>query len=140
EKQFTIHWETVRNPYYDDLGSMYNATEKMIAQYFVLREHAAPDNAEGLNAMFASAILRAFRTLIYAQFSYQPHYLSANNLWMLCLYAQPNLKKMEYLFEKLGEDAFFKSVDYNTKFNHGLSRIPEEKGRVMDEILNVLIN
>ncbi len=138
DKQFTMHWETFRNPYYGDLDSMYKATDKMVAQYFVLREHAAQDNAEGLNTMFATAILRAFRTLIYAQLSYQPHYLSAYNLWMLCLYAHPNLRNMEYLFVKLSGDAFFKSMDYSTKFNHGLDRIPEEKGLIMDEILNVL--
>jgi hypothetical protein len=139
-KQFTMHWEKCRNPYYGDLDSMYKATDKMIAQYFVLREHAALDNAEGLNTMFATAILRAFRTLIYSKLSYQPHYLSAYNLWMICCYAKPNLGKMEYLFVKLGGDAFFKNLDYSTKFNHGLDRIPEEKWAIMDEILNVLKN
>lgn len=140
EKQFTMHWETLHNPYYGDLDYMYKATDKMIAQYFVLRHYAAPDNAEGLSTMFSTAILRAFRTLIFAKLSYQPHYLSAYNLWMLCLYAQPNLKKMEYLFEKRSGDAFFKCIDYNTKFNHGLDRIPEEKVLIMDEILNELKN
>ncbi|MEH6762959.1 MAG: hypothetical protein V7655_00535 [Aequorivita antarctica] len=137
DKQFTMHWEKPFTPHYDDLNSMYKATDKMVAQYFVLRHYAAPDNAEGLYTMFATAILRAFRTLIYAKLSYQPHYLSAYNLWMLCLYAQPTLGNMEYLFKKLSGDAFFKSIDYNTKFNHGLDRIPEEKGLIMDEILNV---
>lgn len=140
DKQFTMHWEKCRNPYYGDLDSMYKATDKMIAQYFVLREHAALDNAEGLNTMFATAILRAFRTLIYSKLSYQPHYLSAYNLWMICCYAKPNLGKMEYLFVKLGGDTFFKNLDYSTKFNHGLDRIPEEKWAIMDEILNVLKN
>jgi hypothetical protein len=139
-KQFTMHWETCRKPYYGDLDSMYKATDKMIAQYFVLREHAALDNAEGLKTMFATAILRAFRTLIYAKLSYQPHYLSAYNLWMICCYAKPNLGKMEYLFVKLGGDTFFKNLDYSTKFNHGQDRIPEEKWAIMDEILNVLKN
>lgn len=138
DKQFTIHWETPHSPYYDDLDYMYKATDKMIAQYFVLRRYAAPDNAEGLHAMFTTAILRAFRTLIFANLSYQTHYLSACNLWILCLYAQPTVANMEYLFVKLSGDAFFKSMDYNTKFNHGLDIIPEEKGLVMDEILNVV--
>lgn len=133
-----IHWENPHKCYYTDLASMYKATDKMVSQYFVLRHYAEKDNAEGLNNMFSTAILRALRTLIYAKLSYQPHYLLACNLWMLCLYAQPNLKKMEYLFEKLSGTAFFKSLDYNTKFNHGLDRIPEEKGGIMDEILNEL--
>jgi hypothetical protein len=138
DKHFTMHWETGRNPYYSDLDSMYKATDKMMAQYFVLRTHAALDNLEGLNTMFATAIVRAFRTLIYAKLSYQPHYLSAYILWMLCLYAQPNLSKIEYLFEKLSGDAFFKTIDYNSTFHHGLDRIPEEKAVIMDEIVNVL--
>ena len=138
DKQFTMHWETPHSPYYDDLDYMYKATDKIIAQYFVLRHYAAPDNAEGLHAMFATAILRAFRTLIFANLSYQTHYLSAYSLWMLCRYAQPTVANMEYLFIKLSGDAFFKSMDYNTKFNHGLDSIPKEKGLVMDEILNVV--
>src|SRR5690606_36293771 len=96
-KQFTLHWETCRNPYYGNLDYMYRATEKLVLQYFVLRQHAAPDNAEGLNYMFSTALLRTFRTFIYAKLSYRTNHLSAYNLWMLCVYVEPNLKYMEYL-------------------------------------------
>lgn len=137
-KEFTMHWQHPYTPSYGDLDYMYKATDKMISNYFVLREWAEKENGEGVYELFSNAILRFFRTFVFAKLSYQPHYLSANNLWMLCLYAQPNLGKIAYLFEKLSGDAFFKEVDYNSRFNHGLSRIPEEKGLVMDEILNVL--
>ncbi len=137
-KNFTLHWEEPYTAHYGDLDYMYRATENLVSQYFVLREHAAADNAEGLKSMFSIALLRAFRTFTYAKLSYRPNHLSARNLWMLCLYAQPNLGKMEYLFEKLHEDAFFKTIDYNSKFHHGLDRIPIEKTAIMDEILNIL--
>ncbi|MBK5212537.1 MAG: hypothetical protein JJE55_02605 [Flavobacteriaceae bacterium] len=138
DKQFTMHWEKPHKPMYGDLDYMYKATEKIIAQYFVLRHYAAPDNPEGLNNMFATAILRALRTFIFAKLSYQPHYLSTYNLWMLCVYAQPNLEKTAYLFERLSGDAFFKEVDNHSKFHHWPSRLAEDKGVIMDEVLNVL--
>src|SRR5690606_6609810 len=140
DKKFTLHWKDPYTALYGDLDYMYKAMKKMITQYFVLREHAATDNAEGLKNIFSTALLRAFRTFLYAKVSYRPNYLSAHNLWMLCLYAQPNLKKMEYLFEKVSDDDFFKDVDCQTKFHHRQSIIPEEKALIMDEILNVLKN
>src|SRR5690606_28513682 len=138
-KKFTLHWEEPYKAWYGDLDYMYKATDKMVSQYFVLRHYAAPDNAEGLKNMFSTALLRAFRTFIYAKLSYRPNYISAHNLWMLCLYAQPNLIKIEYLFEKLSDGSFFKDVDCQTKFHHRHSIIPEEKALIMDEILNVFI-
>lgn len=137
-KIFTLHWEEPYTAHYGDLDYMYRATENLVLQYFVLREHAAADNAEGLKSMFSTALLRAFRTFIYAKLSYRPNHLSARNLWMLCVYAEPNLRNIEYLFEKLHGDAFFKTIDYNSKFHHGLDRIPTEKAVIMDEILNIL--
>ena len=137
DKQFTIYWEKPYQPLYGDLDYMYKATDKMVSQYFVLRHYTAPDNAEGLSTFFATAILRAFITLIFSKLCYKPHQLSAYNLWMLCLYAQPNLANMEYLFKKMSGDSFFKELDYNTRFHHGFTLLPNEKLLVMDEILNV---
>ncbi|WGF91542.1 hypothetical protein [Aequorivita marisscotiae] len=139
-KIFTLHWEEPYTAPYGDLDYMYRATENLVLQYFVLREHAAADNAEGLKCMFSTALLRAFRTFTYAKLSYRPNHLSARNLWMLCVYAEPNLRNIEYLFEKLQGDAFFRDVDSHTRFHHRNSIIPEEKALVMDEILKVLKN
>ncbi len=137
-KHYTLHWEKPYTPNYPDLDYLYNAANAMSSQYFLLRQNLEEGNVEGLNVLFSNAVLRIFRTYVFAGTSYLPNYLSAYNLWMLCLYAQPNIKKLEYLFEKLSGDSFFKEVDYNSRFQHRLSRLTGEKLLVMDEILNVL--
>lgn len=137
-RNFTMHWEEPHKPCYGDLDYMYKSTTNMFSNYFILREYAEAENAEGLNNLFSHSLLRFFRTFVFATLSYQPHYLSANDLWLLCLFAQPTLGNMEYLFKKLSGDNFFKEVDYNTKFHHNLGRVPKEKHLVMDEILKVM--
>lgn len=137
-KHFTLHWEKPYTPNYPDLDYLYNAADTMSSQYSLLRQNLEGGNVEGLNVLFSNAVLRIFRTYVFAGTSYLPNYLSAFNLWMLCLYAQPNIKKLEYLFEKLSDDSFFKEVDYNSRFQHRISRLTEEKLLIMDEILNVL--
>jgi hypothetical protein len=49
------------------------------------------------------------------------------------------LEKLEYLFEKLNGEDFFKEVDYYTRFHHDVSRLTEKKLLIADEILNTLL-
>jgi hypothetical protein len=84
--------------------------------------------------------LRIFRTLVYAKLSYLPNYLPAFTLWMLCVYADPGLEKLEYLFEKLSGEDFFKEVNKGNHFHHDLSRLTEKKLLVMDEIITTLLD
>jgi len=137
---YNIHWEEPYTPSYPDLDYMLSAANKMNSQYFVLRQNSEEGNAEGLIVLFSNAVLRILRTYIFSELSYVPNYLSAFNLWMLCLYASPNMGKLEYLFEKLRGETFFRNIDYDSKFHHRIMRIPDEKLVIMDEILNVLIH
>ena len=56
------------------------------------------------------------------------------------MYAEPKLEKLEYLFEKLSGNDFFKEVNKRTLFHHDLSRLTEKKLLIMDEILNALLH
>jgi len=47
---------------------------------------------------------------------------------------------LEYLFEKLSGEDFFKEVNKGTSFHHDLSRLTEKKLLVMDEIMNTLMD
>jgi hypothetical protein len=89
--------------------------------------------------MFGKSVLRIFRSLVYLKLGYQPNYLPAFNLWKLCVYADPKLEKLEYLFEKLSGEDFFKEVAYHIRFHHDVSRLTEKKLLIMDEILNTLL-
>ncbi len=134
-----IHWENPYTPEYPDLDHYYNSSIKLAAQYFILRENAENDNNEGLGELFARAVLRILRTFIYSRLSYFPHYLPAFNLWKLCVYAEPRLEKMEFLFEKCSGDNFFTELGNYNRFYHGISLLTTDKLSVMDEMLQLLL-
>lgn len=135
----SIHWEDNNTPEYPDLEYLNRSAIKLSAQYFVLRNHSEKGNTEGISDLFSKSILRIFRTLVYSKLSYLPNYLPAFNLWKLCVYADPGLKKLEYLFEKLSGNDFLKEVNKHTLFHHDLSRLTEKKLLIMDEIINSLL-
>ncbi len=134
-----IHWENPYTPEYPDLDHYYNSSIKLAAQYFVLRDNAEDENNEGLGELFARAVLRILRTFIYSKLSYFPHYLPAFNLWKLCVYAEPKLENMEFLFEKCSGDNFFTELGNYIRFYHGVSLLTMDKLLVMDEILELLL-
>jgi hypothetical protein len=135
----SIHWEDNNTPEYPDLEYLNRSATNLSAQYFVLRNHSEKDNTEGTFDLFSKSVMRIFRTLVYSKLSYLPNYLSAFNLWKLCVYAEPRLEKWEYLFEKLSGEDFFKEVAFHSRFHHDLSRLTENKLLIADEILNTLI-
>ena len=135
-----IHWESPYTPDYPDQDYYYRSANELVANYFVLRHYSKKENAEGLNDLFCNSVLRILRTFIFSKLTYLPHYLSAFNLWKLCVYAEPKLENVEFLFEKLRGENFFKEVDLNTRFHHVISRLTKEQLLIMDEILNLLLH
>ncbi|HBL77387.1 MAG: hypothetical protein A2W90_21540 [Bacteroidetes bacterium GWF2_42_66] len=136
----SIHWEHNHTHEYPDLEYLTRSAINLSAQYSVLRNHSEKDNTEGTIDLFSKSILRIFRTLVYSKLSYLPNYLPAFNLWKLCIYAEPRLEKLEYLFEKLSGEDFFKEVAYHSRFHHNLSRLTEKKLQIMDETLDALLH
>lgn len=134
-----IHWESPFDSVYPDLEYLHSSAVRLSAQYFVLRNHSEKGNTEGIHDLFSKSVLRIFRTLVYAKLSYLPNYLPAFNIWKLCIFADPGLEKLEYLFEKLSREDFFKEVNKGNHFHHDLSRLTEKKLLIMDEILNTLL-
>ena len=134
----SIHWENPFYSVYPDLEYLHSSAIKLSSQYFVLRNHSEKDNTEGIFDLFSKSVLRIFRTMVYSKLSYLPNYLPAFTLWKLCVYADPELERLEYLFEKLSGEDFFKEVNKGNHFHHDLSRLTEKKLLVMDEILNIL--
>jgi len=139
-KHPSIHWEEDNSPEYPDLEYLNRSAINLTAQYFVLRNHSEKDNTEGFFDLFSKSVLRIFRTLVYSKLSYLPNYLPAFTLWKLCIYADPELEKLEYLFEKLSGDDFFKEVNKGNHFHHDISRLTEKKLLIMDETMNTLLN
>ena len=135
----SIHWEKPYSSGYPDLEYYYRSSTRMAKQYFVLRDNSEKDITDGLSDLFGKSVLRILRTFVFSKLSYLPNYLPAFNLWKLCVYAEPKLEKVEYLFEKCSGKDFFKEVDSHTEFYHGISRLTVEKLLIMDEILRLLL-
>ena len=135
----SIHWENPHSPEYPDLEYYYRSSTRMADQYFVLRKNSEKENTEGISDLFGKSVLRVFRTFIFAKLSYLPNYLPAFNLWKLCVYAEPELEKVEFLFEKCSGEDFFKEVNSHANFYHSISLLTEEKLLIMDEILKLLL-
>ncbi len=70
---------------------------------------------------------------------YLPNYLPAFNLCKLCVYAEPKLEKMEFLYEKCSGENFFTELGNYNRFYHGISMLTTDKLLVMDEILRLLV-
>ena len=135
----SIHWEKPYTPEFPDLDHFYHAAVRIVKQYFVLRENSDKDNTEGISELFGKSLLRILRTLVYSKLSYLSNYLSAFNLWKLCVFAEPELEKLEFLFEKCSGEHFFRELNNHNRLHYGISRLKEEELLIMDEILQLLL-
>ena len=103
----SIHWEKPYTPEFPDLYHFYHAAVKIAKQYFVLRENADNDNTEGISELFGKSLRRILRTIVYSKLSYLPNYLSAFNLWKLCVCVQGrNLRNWNSCLKNAAENTF----------------------------------
>lgn len=131
----TIHWEKPYTPYYPDLDLYYRAAKLTADQFMNLRKNYQTDNYEGFYPIFAIAFCRILRVYIYRSLVYMPNYLASKTLWKLCIYAEPQLEKMEYLFDKISKDRFFLNVAHYLRFNDHLWYGSVEQVQAMEELL-----
>lgn len=116
----------------------YRTVKDFAAQYFNLRHHVQQDNHCGLAQLFAQSIMRLLRIYVYAALPfYMPHHLNTFSIWKLCVYEDPSMEKIEFLFQKLSAD-FYKLIDYYLKYSDSIARSSSEELVIMDEILNTL--
>ncbi|MGC1632066.1 MAG: hypothetical protein WA749_08130 [Gelidibacter sp.] len=136
----SLHWSHPYTCYYPDLDYYFIATKKIVATYFMLREHNDESTTEALPILFSTCVLRILRTLVYSSTAYLPNQLSAYNLWQLCLYANACLANTAFLFEKLDSTKFYTKVDKHAQYAHSNFHYTETQILVMDEILNHLFD
>lgn len=134
-----IHWEEPFTVEYGDMDLYYSALKGYIVQYFWVRKNIESDNRYGLISVFSNCLMRAMRVFLYgALHSYMPHYLNTFSIWKLCVFADPSIGKIEYLFLKLDVN-FYRIIDKGLKFSDHIDHYAEEKLLVMDEILNSIM-
>lgn len=134
-----IHWEDPYTPYFPDLDIVYASTKMLVDNYFILRANIQNENHQGLLDLFSSSIFKIFHTIVYSKLSYRTNYISAENMWKLCLHADPRLQKIEYLFEKISPENFFKIIDKHVNYHLGFCKVSKEDLLIMDEILTILL-
>ena len=133
-----FHWEEPHKPYYGDLHLFYKSVEKC-AEQFSATAHNNEENYCGLGSLFAQFFLSFCRTYIFVKTYYIPNYISSKALWNLCIYADNNIKKYNYLLETFWTD-IFPYLDANRTVSHGLTRLDVEKASQMEMIVTQLSN
>lgn len=133
-----FHWENHHNPYHADLHFFYKSTKESAIQFSSIVSNAN-ENYCGLDFLFALFFLSFCRTYIFVKTYYTPNDLSSQTLWELCIYADPDIKKYNYLLEQFWTD-FFPYLDKHRTVFHELSKLDKEKVAQMDIIVEKLIN
>lgn len=134
-----IHWEDPYTPYFLDLDFAYASAKMLVDNYFILRANIQNENHQGLLDLFSNSIIKIFHTIVYSKLSYRTNYLSAENMWKLCLLAEPKLQNIEFLFEKISSEHFFKIINKHVNYHLGFCKVSKENLLVMDEILTILL-
>jgi hypothetical protein len=130
------HWEYPHTPIYADLDYYFEATTKFSEQFLALAEDEK-ENYQGLPYFITLFFLSFCRTYIYAKLYYVPNYLSNYSLWRLCEFANPELRKYNYLFEEFWTK-FFPYLDYHMVLHHHITNLKKEEVDLMKLIVEKL--
>ena len=140
-----FHWEVPHNPCHADLYFHYKSSKNSAFQFFEIANNPK-GNYQGLEYLFSLFLLSFCRTYIFVKTYYLPNYLSSQSLWQLCLYADSDIRKYEYLIEQFWTD-LFPYLDRHMTLHHKLSKLDKEEvgqmniivEKLMDELHNLVI-
>lgn len=132
-----FHWEVPHNPYHADLHFYYKPTKDIALQFFKIANNAEA-NYQGIDYFFSLFFLSFCRTYIFVKTYYLPNYLSNEALWQLCIYADPDIHKYNYMIEQFWTD-FFPYLDKHMTLNHKLSKLCKEEVGQMNVIVEKLM-
>ncbi len=104
------HWEHPYTPDYPDLDFYLSQSVEVFDQFLFMADRHT-DNYSGVANLFAMFFQTFCKTYLFATISYYPNNLHSKALWQLCLYANPKLKRYEYLFNQL-DIPFFNFLDH----------------------------
>lgn len=133
----SFHWEVPHKPYHADLHIYYKSAKNSASQFSAIASNTE-ENYQGADSVFALFFLSFCRTYIFIKTYYMPNYLSSQGLWELCIYADPDIRKYNYLIEKFWTD-FFPYLDRHTTVHHTLSRLKKEEAEQMNVIVEKMM-
>ena len=133
-----FHWEVPHNPYHADLHFYYKPTKDIALQFSTI-VNDTKENYQGLDSLFTLFFMSFCRTYIFIKTYYLPNYLSNQTLWQLCIYADPDIRKYNYLIEQFWTD-FFPHLDRHMMLNHKLSKLNKDEVDQMNVIVEKLMS
>jgi len=96
------------------------------------------ENYQGLEYLFSLFFLSFCRTYIFVKTYYLPNNLSSQALWQLCIYADADIRKYNYLLEQFWTDCF-PYLNKHRVLNHKLSKLSNEEVNQMKSIVEKLM-
>ncbi|MFV8465532.1 hypothetical protein [Flavobacterium sp. LB1P62] len=132
-----FHWEVPHNPYHADLYFYYKSAKDSAMQFCAVANNTE-ENYCGLDALFTLFFLSFCRTYIFVKTFYLTHYLSSQALWELCIYADADIRKYNYLTEQFWTD-FFPYLDKHRNLYHKLSILNKKEVDQMNVIVEKLM-
>lgn len=92
-----------------------------------------------MGLMLSGFFYRACAILIYTTLNYRPNDINIRILWKLCQYADPKIKHLDYLIQKLPFD-FFEFLNPSKNLFQNFRFLDEEMLSVFDEIAQSFLN
>ncbi|MGU3377360.1 hypothetical protein [Chryseobacterium sp. M5A1_1a] len=132
------HWQMPHHPQHNDLHFHYKSTLESSLQFYKLID-GEEENYQGVDNLFALFLLSFCRTYIYAKAFYLPNYMTSESLWQLCIYADKDIHKYNYLFEQFSAN-IFSFTDYNMSIHHSLAKVNTEKVNHLKTIVEKLMD
>lgn len=135
-----LHWHHSSSSDNDgDLPIYYKRMSNNVKHYFTARATIEKESDEIVILLFSHALMGILRLYLYCSLcSYLPNFYKMVDTWKLCIYADPSLEKIEFLFDKINPD-FFKLADSFLKYTDRPHRFAGDDLIVMDEIINLLV-
>ena len=132
-----FHWEIPHKPYHADLYFYYKSTKNIALQFSIIANNDQ-ENYQGLESLFTLFFMSFCRTYIFVKTYYLPNYVSSQTLWELCIYADADIRKYNYLIEQFWTD-FFPYLDRHMILYHKLSMLKKEEVNQMNIIVEKLM-
>lgn len=133
-----FHWVMPHHPYHADLYFYYKPTKGIALQFFEIANNPK-ENFQGLEYLFSLFFLSFCRTYIFVKTYYLPNDLSSQALWQLCIYADADIRKYNYLLEQFWTDCFPFLNKYRV-LHHKLSKLDKEQVVQMNVIVEKLLD
>jgi hypothetical protein len=140
-----LHWEVPHNPYHADLYFYYTSAKNTALQFLEIARNGN-ENRQGVDFLFSLFFLSFCRTYIFIKTYYLPNDLSSQALWQLCSYADPDIRKHDYLIAQFWTD-FFPYLDKHRTLHQKLSTLKKNEvdqmvvivEKLVDELHNLVI-